>query len=72
MKNIFLAAQMLLSIALIGLILIQAKGTGLGSAFGGFSGLYSTKRGVEKTIFYITIGVAVLFFASSVVQLLLV
>lgn len=67
-----MAIQIILSIAIIALILIQAKGTGLGRAFGGMGGSYSTRRGVEKTVFFLTIIVAVLFFLSSAVQLLVV
>lgn len=70
MNQVLIIAQIVLSIAIVTLILIQAKGTGLGQAFGGMGGNFSTRRGVEKTVFYLTIGVAVLFFLSSVVQLL--
>lgn len=72
MKQALLIVQIILSIAIVALILIQAKGTGLGQAFGGMGGSYSTRRGVEKTVFFLTIIVAVLFFLSSVVQLLAV
>ena len=72
MTHVLLGIQIILSIAIIALILIQAKGTGLGQAFGGMGGSYSTRRGVEKTVFFLTIIVAVLFFLSSVVQLLVV
>lgn len=72
MNQVLLIIQIILSIAIVTLILIQAKGTGLGQAFGGMGGNYSTRRGVEKTVFFLTIIVAVLFFLSSVVQLLVV
>lgn len=68
--SVFLVIQIILSIFLIALILIQGKGTGFGSPLLGGIGIYSTRRGVEKTIFYITIAVAVLFFLSSIAQLL--
>ena len=62
--------QISLSIFLITVIVLQAKGTGLGSAFGG-SG-YHTKRGAEKTLFAATIVASVLFvliaFANSVIK----
>lgn len=69
MKNILLIVQILVSVVLSLLILVQAKGVGLGSAFGGLGG-FSTRRGVEKVIFNLTIVFAVLFFLSSVAQLL--
>lgn len=54
-------AQGILAIILITAILLQQRGSGLGSAFGGDSAVYRTKRGAEKIIFYGTIAVAVLF-----------
>ena len=63
--------QIIVSIALIAVILVQAKGSGLGGIFGGDSSIYKTRRGVEKTIFQATIALAVIFFAVSVVSVLL-
>jgi preprotein translocase subunit SecG len=61
--------QLLVSIALIFVILLQAKGSGLGGIFGQADTVYRTKRGVEKTLFQLTIALAVLFVALSVVSL---
>jgi len=69
MKTVFLVIQIILNIVLAFLILLQGKGAGLDPLFGG-SGAYSTRRGVEKVVFYATIAVAVLFFLSSIAQLL--
>ena len=63
--------QIIVSIALIAVILIQAKGSGLGGIFGGDSSIYKTRRGVEKTLFQATIGLAVVFFAISILSVLL-
>jgi len=52
--------QILLSVFLITIIILQAKGGGLGSAFGGGAS-YHTKRGAEKTLFSLTIFVSILF-----------
>jgi preprotein translocase subunit SecG len=52
-------------------VLLQAKGSGLGSIFGGDGGVYRTKRGVEKTLYQATIGLAVLFFVISMVSVAL-
>jgi preprotein translocase subunit SecG len=54
--------QIILSIAIIALVLLQVKGSGLGSIFGGDGGVYRTRRGVEKTIFNATIGLVLFFF----------
>lgn len=63
-------AQIIISILLIIVILLQNRGTGLGSAFGGTGGVYLTKRGLEKKLFIATIILAVLFFAVSLASVL--
>lgn len=62
--------QVVLSVILIIAVLIQQKGSGLGTAFGGSSNIYSTKRGIDKTLFQITIAVSILFLAISIVNLI--
>jgi len=69
-KQILLTVQIIFSLLLIGLILIQSKGSGLGP-LGGKIGVYSTKRGVEKLFYNLTVIIAILFFVSSFVQLLI-
>lgn len=64
-----LVAQIIISITLIVLIILQAKGTGLSSVFGGSTN-YHAKRGVEKTLFYLTIVVAVVFVALAIMNAL--
>lgn len=63
--------QVVLALILIALIVIQQKGSGLGSTFGSSMSMYRTKRGAEKLIFYLTILVAVLFVGSSILGLLI-
>jgi len=58
--------QIILAVLLAGAILLQQRGTGLSSTFGGSSMEYSTKRGAEKVIFYASIVIAILFLAVSV------
>lgn len=70
-KNLLSIFQIIIGFGLIALILIQAKGSGLGSTFGGETGFYRTKRGLEKLLFYITIIFATLFLISSVLGILL-
>ena len=63
--------QIIISIALVAVILAQAKGQGgLGGIFGGDSTVYRTRRGVERTLFNVTVGLAVTFFAISLVSVL--
>ena len=63
--------QIAISVFLIVAVLLQQKGSGLSSTFGGGMMEYSTKRGAEKVIFYATIVLAVLFIGISVIRLLL-
>lgn len=63
--------QLIIAILLIVTILLQQRGSGLGAAFGGESAVYRTKRGAEKTIFYLTIILAVLFLGLALVNIYL-
>ena len=59
-------AQILVAIVLTVVILLQAKGSGIGTALGGgTSGSFRTRRGVEKTLFQLTIVLAVVFLIIS-------
>jgi preprotein translocase subunit SecG len=71
MKNIILVVQLVISCLLMAAILLQAKGVGLGRAWGGGGEFYRSKRGVEKILFKLTVVLAVLFFFSSLVSVLL-
>ena len=62
-------AQIVVAIALILLALLQVKGGGLGGIFGQADTVYRTKRGVEKTLFQLTIVRVVIFIVLSVVSL---
>jgi len=63
--------QMIISALLVGAILLQARGSGLSSVFGGESTFYHTRRGIEKIIFWATIVLAVLFIATSMAYFLI-
>jgi preprotein translocase subunit SecG len=66
--NPFLAlGQIIVSVALMVAILLQARGTGLSSTFGGDSAVYRSRRGIEKTLFRFTIILGVLFVLFSLV-----
>ncbi len=63
--------QIVLGVLLVIVIIMQQKGTGLGSTFGGGDlGMYRTKRGAEKMLFYFTILLSVLFIGSSLIGLI--
>ena len=60
--------QIILSVTLTVLVLLQVKGGGLGSIFGGDGGIYRTRRGIEKSMYQATIALAVIFFAVSLIS----
>jgi preprotein translocase subunit SecG len=68
--NKFLAiSQIVVSIILVGLILLQAQsGTGLGGSWSGGGETYHTRRGVEKIVFYATIIFVALFILISLLN----
>ena len=65
--------QIILSIAVIFFILLQVRGAGLGSAFGGSSAgsVFKTRRGVERLVFNITIAFVILFAIISVLSMII-
>jgi preprotein translocase subunit SecG len=62
-------AQIVLSVALILVILFQVRGGGLGGIFGQADTVYRTKRGVEKTLFQLTIVLAVIFIVIAIISI---
>jgi len=72
MKSLLPYAQIILSVLLIGVILLQRTGAQVGGAFGGsdnMSSAYHTRRGLEKTLFVVTIITAILFLVSALLSL---
>lgn len=63
-----LIAQAVVSVLLTVSILLQNRGSGLGSAFGGDFGGYYTKRGLEKFLLYGTIVLAIAFMVLSAIN----
>ncbi|MFQ5997261.1 MAG: preprotein translocase subunit SecG [Dehalococcoidales bacterium] len=69
MQTYLSVAQIVLAIALMLIILLQVRGGGLGGIFGQADTVYRTKRGVEKTMFQLTIALAVLFIIIAIISL---
>ena len=70
--NPFLAAgQIIVSIALMAAVLLQARGTGLSGTFGGDSAVYRSRRGIERRLFQFTIALIGLFVLFSLVAYVL-
>jgi preprotein translocase subunit SecG len=61
----FLIAQILIAIALIATVLFQLRGGGIGGIFGQADSVYRTRRGIESTLFKLTIILAVLLVVSA-------
>ncbi len=62
-------AMIIVSVVLILVVLLQTKGSSFSGTFGGdTSSIYRTRRGVEKTLFQFTIGVAGIFLLLAIVS----
>lgn len=65
-ENYFYLALIITSIALIASVILQSKGAGLGGLTGADTGgIFTARRGIEKTLFWVTVGLGVLFFVLS-------
>lgn len=65
--------QIVLAVILVTAILLQRTGAQIGGAFGGsdnFSSAYHTRRGFERTLFILTITIAILFVITSLISLI--
>lgn len=64
-------AQIIISVLLVVVILLQRQGSGLSGVFGGEGNVYRTKRGFEKLLFISTIVFAILFIVLGAVSVVL-
>ncbi len=69
MQTFFNITQIVLSVALILVIMLQVRGGGLGGIFGQADTVFRTRRGLEKTLFQLTIVLVVLFIIISIISL---
>lgn len=72
MNPILAIGQLIVAIALIASILLQARGAGLSGTFGGDSAVYRSRRGVEKRLWQFTIVLLVLFVIFSLTSYIVV
>lgn len=61
-------AQIVVSVVLILALLLQVKGGGLGGIFGNPETVFRTRRGLEKTLYQVTIALIVLFVIISIIS----
>jgi preprotein translocase subunit SecG len=60
-------ALIITSVALIASVILQSKGAGLEGLTGGDAGgIFTARRGIEKTLFRVTIGLSVIFFSLAI------
>ena len=69
MRNFLLILNIILSVFIIIFILVQGKGAGLGSAWGGGGEMFQTRRGMEKIILWLTMIFIIIFFVVSLINL---
>ena len=68
--QVFLSVtQIVIAVAIIGAVLLQVRGAGLGGIFGQAASVYRTQRGVEKTLFQLTIALGCIFLIVAIVML---
>jgi preprotein translocase subunit SecG len=66
-------AEIVVGVTLVVIIILQTRGGGLGSMFGApDTAIYKTRRGLERTLFYATIGLAVLFLVVTMINVIAV
>ena len=69
MTNTLTIIQIVLAVLLIVCVLLQTEGSGLGGVWSGGGETYSTKRGLEKVLFYATILITVAVVCLSLIIL---
>lgn len=62
--------QIIVSVVVIAVVLLQTRGSGFSATFSSDTSIYRTRRGVERTLFNVTIGLAVLFIAVSIASVI--
>jgi preprotein translocase subunit SecG len=62
--------QIIISIVVILVVLLQSRGSGFSATFSSDTSIYRTRRGVERTLFHATIGLAILFVLTSVASVI--
>lgn len=72
MKDFLNVGLIITSVALIISVILQSKGAGLGGLTGADTGsVFTARRGIEKTLFWVTIALSVLFFTLVIIELII-
>lgn len=67
-KKIITIVQIIISVLVIASVLIQNRGEGLGTFFGGGGEIFRTRRGIENTVYYGTIALSAALVTLSIVN----
>ena len=67
-KTIVTVAQIIVAIGIVVSVLLQNRGEGLGTFFGGGGEIFRTRRGVENLLYYVTIGLVILLVSLSLLN----
>lgn len=70
MNQTLLIIQSVVSVLIVVFIILQQRGTALGSAFGGGGEVYSTRRGIQTNLLWATIVLAIAFIGLAIANLL--
>lgn len=70
MKDILLVINIIVAVVITIFILLQGKGGGLGSAWGGGGETFQTRRGIEKVTLKLTVAAILIFFIISLISFL--
>lgn len=60
--------QVIVSLVLIVVVVLQSRGAGFGGAFGTQGAVFRTRRGIERTLFRATIGLAAVFLIVAILS----
>ena len=70
METFLYVAIIITSIGLVASVILQSKGAGLGGLTGvETGGVYTARRGIERTLFWVTLALSILFFSLVLVTL---
>ncbi|MFN8513479.1 MAG: preprotein translocase subunit SecG [Thermomicrobiales bacterium] len=72
MENVLFLVQTILAVVLIIAVILQLRGQGFTGTFNDSTTIHRTRRGVEKTLFQFTIGLAIAFMAVAVLTVVYV
>ena len=68
MSNYYNVAQIIVSVALVLMVLLQVRGGGLGGIFGQPDSTFRVRRGLEKTMFQFTVVLVIMFITISILS----